>query len=181
MNIVFSLLSWQGPHGFSIPYPNISMHAISKDPTLYPTDCLYVMIDKHIKLAGMDDDVDEQSDDNDSDNESDSDISELIFVPEDRNANALAQMYEAIKQCQELHPDPADISTDEDEAFEDMMEDQADEDGDGDGDGDADVHVGNVQMQNLTLNEHQDLNGFRHVNNHNHMEDEEQEQFEDAD
>lgn len=57
----------------------------------------------------------------DSDNESESEISELILVPEDKSA--LQRMYEAIRECQELHPDPADVSTDEDEAFEDMVED----------------------------------------------------------
>lgn len=59
-------------------------------------------------------------DNDDSDNESEGEISELIFVPEDKTA--LQRMYDAIKECQELHPDPADVSTDEDEAFEDIAE-----------------------------------------------------------
>lgn len=62
-----------------------------------------------------------QSNEDDSDNESENEISGLILVPEDKAA--LPSMYNAIKECQELHPDPADVSTDEDEAFEDMIED----------------------------------------------------------
>lgn len=115
----YSFLSWQGPHGFSIDYANISLHALSKDVNLYPCECLYLMIDKQVRLPGAGEPMQSNNED-DSDNESESEISELIFVPDDKSA--LQRMYEAIKECQELHPDPEDASTDEDEAFEDIAE-----------------------------------------------------------
>lgn len=65
-------------------------------------------------------------DNDDSDNDTDSEVTELIFEPEDKTA--LQQMYDAIKECQELHPDPEDVSTDEDEAFEDMIDENYEED-----------------------------------------------------
>ena len=34
--------------GFIIPYPAISLHAVSKDLTAYPQECLYLMIDTAI-------------------------------------------------------------------------------------------------------------------------------------
>lgn len=49
----FSCLSWQGPQGFSLDYPHISLHALSKDVNLYPTECLYVMIDRLVTLPGI--------------------------------------------------------------------------------------------------------------------------------
>ncbi|GLV42640.1 icln [Carabus blaptoides fortunei] len=138
--ITESMLSWQGPQGFSIEYPHISLHALSKDTNLYPTECLYLMIDKHVKL------------------------------PEDKSA--LQPMYDAIKHCQELHPDPVDASTDEDEAFEDMMEDAYD-DMEAAGDGNENVQ----NMQNLRIGEQQQ-NGFVQWENKQDMDED---QFEDAD
>lgn len=169
--ITESMLSWQGPQGFSIEYPHISLHALSKDTNLYPTECLYLMIDKHVKLPDDVEQNDEHDDDDeDSDNESDNDVSELIFVPEDKSA--LQPMYDAIKHCQELHPDPVDASTDEDEAFEDMMEDAYD---DMEAAGDGNENVPN--MQNLRIGEQQQ-NGFGQWD---HKQDMDEDQFEDAD
>lgn len=53
--IVFSTLCWQEKDsvGFSIPYQNISLHAISKDETVYPGECVYIMLDTLLYMPGM--------------------------------------------------------------------------------------------------------------------------------
>jgi len=36
--------------GFSLEYPNISLHAISKDLTTFPRECLYLMVDPSVSF-----------------------------------------------------------------------------------------------------------------------------------
>jgi len=36
--------------GFSLEYPNISLHAISKDLTTFPRECLYLMVDPQVSF-----------------------------------------------------------------------------------------------------------------------------------
>lgn len=129
------------------------------------------MIEKHVQLPGGDNNAPQNDEDSDSDNESDEDVmSELIFEPEDKSS--LLDMYEAIKKCQELHPDPEDMSTDEDEAFDDMYEDVHEENGAGD-------HQENVEnMGNLSIAEERAQNGFGAGD---HKQDMDEDQFEDAD
>lgn len=69
-----------------------------------------------------------------SDSDSNADISELIFVPQNRNS--LQQLYESIKHCQTLNPDSDDVGDDseEDNIYEDAeeyMEDEHEYIGDG--------------------------------------------------
>ncbi|KAG5860631.1 hypothetical protein JTB14_037309 [Gonioctena quinquepunctata] len=83
--------------GLTIDYPNISLHAISNDQTIYPEECVYIMIDGHISMPGDLPTSDEQNDD-DSDAESTADISDLILIPECKEL--ITQIYEVIKSCQ---------------------------------------------------------------------------------
>lgn len=51
-----SHLSWVNSgsgQGFSLEYPHISIHAVSRDRRVYTDDCLYLMIDTDIDFAGM--------------------------------------------------------------------------------------------------------------------------------
>ncbi|KAI4469817.1 chloride conductance regulatory protein icln [Holotrichia oblita] len=105
--------------GFSLSYHHISLHATSTDPNVYPKECIYIMIDTHVTMPG-DKNEDETADMSDSDIESEADISELILVPDD--SNTLHTMYEALKQCQALNPDPDDMISDEDDVYEDCDE-----------------------------------------------------------
>jgi hypothetical protein len=34
-------------------YPHISLHAISKDPSAFPQECLYLMLDSRLEEPGM--------------------------------------------------------------------------------------------------------------------------------
>ncbi|KAM3874786.1 methylosome subunit pICln [Diretmus argenteus] len=105
--------------GFSLEYPSISLHAISRDLGAYPQEHLYVMV--NAKLSDENeaemaedtldkDDEDASSDDDDDDEEGA--ISEIRFVPSDKAA--LESMFSAMCECQALHPDPEDDDSDND-------------------------------------------------------------------
>jgi len=121
-----STLCWQGSgdSGFSVGYQDISLHAISKDETVYPRECLYVMLDARLSMPG---DEPQTLNDEGSDTDTDSDITELIFVPSEENTTSIASMYEAIKICQELNPDFEDMDDDDDDNLYADAEDEFEE------------------------------------------------------
>ncbi|KAL7878294.1 hypothetical protein AOLI_G00092680 [Acnodon oligacanthus] len=112
-----SRLSWFNGSGmgFSLEYPSISLHAISRDLSAYPQEHLYVMVNKKLddeNEAEMherapDDEGAEESDDDSEDGV----IAEIRFVPSDKAA--LESMFSAMCDCQALHPDPEDEESDD--------------------------------------------------------------------
>lgn len=139
--ITDSLLSWVNSdtqQGFSLEYPHITLHAISREEQAHPRQCLYVMVDAKLDLPGV---PMVQPSDSGSDNEDEdgSKITELRFAPD--NTNNLEAMFQVMNQCQTLHPDPQDSLSDEEDIYEDAEEDDAEEDDaeeyDEVGDGDA--------------------------------------------
>jgi nucleotide-sensitive chloride channel 1A len=51
----FSRVSWVSAtsgQGFSLEYPHISLHAVSKDPSAFPLECLYLMLDSRLDEPG---------------------------------------------------------------------------------------------------------------------------------
>lgn len=49
--IFYSRLSWvnsSSGQGFSLEYPHIALHAVSRDLQAYPSECLYILIDTEI-------------------------------------------------------------------------------------------------------------------------------------
>ncbi|XP_008203737.1 methylosome subunit pICln [Nasonia vitripennis] len=138
--ITESLLSWVNNdtrQGFSLEYPHISLHAISRDEQVHPRQCLYVMVDAKVDFPDSptlqsnndsnesnntneknNDDNDDDSDDDDSD----APITEMRFAPD--NTNSLDAMFQAMNECQALHPDPQDSFSDaEEDIYEDAEED----------------------------------------------------------
>ncbi|XP_066555422.1 methylosome subunit pICln [Amia ocellicauda] len=104
--------------GFSLEYPSISLHAISRDLSAYPQEHLYVMVnakldDEEAKESEMEEKASaaEEEEDDDSDDDSDP-ITEIRFVPSDKAA--LEPMFSAMCECQALHPDPEDDDSDND-------------------------------------------------------------------
>ncbi|XP_058806388.1 methylosome subunit pICln [Phymastichus coffea] len=136
--ITESVLSWVNSdtrQGFSLEYPHISLHAISRDEQAHPRQCLYVMVDAKVDFPSgsalepnndktKSNNGDENNDDDDDDDDdSDAPITEMRFAPD--NTNNLDAMFQAMKTCQALHPDPQDSFSD---AEEDIYEDaEADE------------------------------------------------------
>ncbi|KAM6448739.1 methylosome subunit pICln isoform 2-T4 [Liasis olivaceus] len=108
--IAESRLSWiaNSGLGFSLDYPIISLHAISRDLNAYPWEHLYVMVnakfEEESKESPIAEDEEEESDDEFEP------ISEFRFVPSDKSA--LEAMFSAMCECQALHPDPEDEDSD---------------------------------------------------------------------
>ena len=111
--------------GFSLEYPHIALHAVSRDLTQFHQECLYLMIDvRLVDEMGTPMSTPTSSDADDSGNEEDSDggMTEIRFVPDDRNL--LDSMFTSMSECQALHPD-TDDSLDEDGEEDDEAEEEA--------------------------------------------------------
>uniref|UniRef100_A0A3Q0SK02 Methylosome subunit pICln n=1 Tax=Amphilophus citrinellus TaxID=61819 RepID=A0A3Q0SK02_AMPCI len=99
-------LSWfdSSGLGFSLEYPSIGLHAISRDVSAYPQEHLYIMVNGKLNseakaIDGGDDDEEGA-------------ITEIRFVPSDKAS--LESMFSAMCECQALHPDPEDEDSDND-------------------------------------------------------------------
>ncbi|KAJ1530913.1 hypothetical protein ONE63_005752 [Megalurothrips usitatus] len=131
--IAESRVSWVNAasgEGFSLEYPHICLHAISRTPV----ECLYMMLDTAVSphLGG-----EEGNGDNDEESESDDDTNDqettvMKFLPDE--TSALDAMYQAMSQCQALNPDPQSDS-DPENIF-------VDADGDEGGEGDENEEEG---------------------------------------
>ncbi|XP_045076916.1 methylosome subunit pICln isoform X3 [Coregonus clupeaformis] len=111
--------------GFSLEYPTISLHAISRDLSAYPQEHLYVMVN-----AKLNDEMQENAhDDEDKSSEEDESegITEIRFVPS--NKAALESMFSAMCECQALHPDPDDEDSDGDFDGDEYDVEEAEADG----------------------------------------------------
>ncbi|KAK0162144.1 hypothetical protein PV327_008506 [Microctonus hyperodae] len=123
-----SVLSWVNSttqQGFSLDYSHISLHAISRDEQVHPRQCLYIMVDSEIDLpnvAVLQNNGNDGTDSGDEDDvESETVMTEMRFAPD--NIHNLDAMFQAMNQCQALHPDPQDSFSDEDDIYEDAEED----------------------------------------------------------
>uniref|UniRef100_A0A671UA57 Methylosome subunit pICln n=1 Tax=Sparus aurata TaxID=8175 RepID=A0A671UA57_SPAAU len=118
--------------GFSLDYPTIGLHAISRDVSAYPQEHLYVMVNGKLgdeneaemaEKAPDDEDDDSISSGGDDDDEEGT-ITEIRFVPSDKAA--LDSMFSAMCECQALHPDPEDDDSDNDFEGEEYDVEEAD-------------------------------------------------------
>jgi nucleotide-sensitive chloride channel 1A len=109
--IAESRLSWvsDGGDGFSLEYPSISIHAVSRDLSAYPQECVYLMLDT--KLEESDDGQRDGNSDEDSDDE-EKNFTEVRFIPEDKSV--LDALFHSMSDCQALHPDPNDSDSGDD-------------------------------------------------------------------
>ncbi|XP_044754500.1 methylosome subunit pICln [Coccinella septempunctata] len=184
-------LSWQSrdDKGFKVDYEDISLHATTKDPTIYSEECVYVLLDNRLSLPGLEqasninEDAESSSDDEEK---SESNVSELLFIPE--TSASIMAIYEAISVCQALNPDPQDIDDDEDHLYEDANEDHLYEDADEDMEEfheteEGDIHAGgDAAVDNLAHNLGQNnISDENYAICHNGNGDIEDEEFEDAD
>lgn len=115
--IAESRVSWVGQDssGFSLEYPSVALHALSRDLQAFPEECLYLMIDG---------DLGEEEEPNENGEDEERPASEIRFVPEDKSH--LEAMYRAMSECQALHPDPAQPgdSDEDDGCYEDADEEE---------------------------------------------------------
>lgn len=120
--ITESRLSWVNNstgQGFSLEYPHIALHAVSRDLQSHPQECLYIMLDSHIDAEG-----ENQPEENADDDNSNPEMTEMRFIPDDKGM--LDAMYHAMCECQALHPDPPEAfdENEDDEIFGDAEEDE---------------------------------------------------------
>eukprot|EP00095_Tigriopus_kingsejongensis_P004118 snap_masked-scaffold122_size333723-processed-gene-2.15 protein:Tk04118 transcript:snap_masked-scaffold122_size333723-processed-gene-2.15-mRNA-1 annotation:"methylosome subunit picln" len=117
-------VSWVGEagQGFSLEYPHISLHAVSKDLSQFPAECLYLIID--VRLVESEGTPNSTPNDSDDDAQSDQGMTEIRFVPEDKTS--LDPMFKAMAECQTLHPDPDDVSDGDDDLA--VEEEEAEDD-----------------------------------------------------
>ncbi|XP_027200246.2 chloride nucleotide-sensitive channel icln [Dermatophagoides pteronyssinus] len=103
--------------GFSLEYPQISLHATSRDLNNFHSECLYLMFENNNNIisaqqpssSSSNDDQDENNDedeDDDDEGNNNKNIIELRLVPKD--LSKLDLMYQALSECQLMHPDPDD-------------------------------------------------------------------------
>jgi len=130
-----SRVSWVGitEKGFSLEYPHIAVHAISRDLTQFHHECLYLMIDVRLMDSDTPSSSSAGSDMEDNEDESEGGMTEIRFVPEDKAA--LETLFKAMNECAALHPDTDDSEAEgeedegEGEEEEDGMYDDAEEEG----------------------------------------------------
>ncbi|XP_043188877.1 methylosome subunit pICln-like [Amphibalanus amphitrite] len=130
--IAESRVAWAGTdgQGFSLEYPHIMLHAVSRDTSAFPHPCLYLMVDAKIGPQADDAASDGSGGSSDEDAASGSSVTEVRFVPSD--GGSLDALFHAMSECQSLHPDPNDsVSADEDDYF---VGGDCDAEGDGDDD-----------------------------------------------
>jgi len=125
--IAESQFSWrdgQSGQGFTLLYPHIGIHAVSRDIEKFGRPCLYVIVDQALDDLEMNG----REGDEDSGGEEEG-MTELRFAPADEGQ--LDAMFQAMTFCQAQHPDPQDQLTDSD------LEDEEYEDADYNGGGDS--------------------------------------------
>ncbi|XP_026859338.2 methylosome subunit pICln-like isoform X1 [Electrophorus electricus] len=100
--------------GFSLEYPSISLHAISRDLSTYPEEHLYVMVNSKYKEYSKNEEEKTKDEGNDGSSEDSEDsasvVTEIRFVPNDKGS--LETVFAAMSECQALHPDPDDSDSD---------------------------------------------------------------------
>ncbi|KAM7543049.1 hypothetical protein Aperf_G00000010473 [Anoplocephala perfoliata] len=137
LSVSESSLDWEGENRrFSIAYPNICLHAVSRNPyggdenVKFPHPHIYLMVDgdriwSNGEPVAPDGDTGMEVDDEEDSEEEEGDYPQdrvkvtysLRFVPAD--IRDLDGIYEAIAECQALNPDVEDLS---DSDFEDISE-----------------------------------------------------------
>lgn len=142
------------PEGLSILWKQISVHGIAPNPV----KCIYFMLDHKLIWEGVYGDVTipngngmngEESDDEEESNGDE--MTEMWLIPSD--PNTVDTIYQAMTDCQALHPDSAEsISGSESELmdFESVGQDR--DEGDDDDDDEGDDNVGG-NMQDLNIND----------------------------
>lgn len=102
--------------GISIAWESITLHAISNEPV----KCIYIMLDVHIdyppsqgngqlnngndERMAQDGDIGDDDDDEGTCEDEEPRMTEIWYTPHDENR--IEEIFEAMKHCQSLHPDP---------------------------------------------------------------------------
>jgi len=95
---------WRGSDAaddtLTLEYPSISLHAISRDTGSFPHECLYVLLESADMVS-------------EEERDPEAEVTEIRFVPV--SGDNIKAMYDAVTECQELHPDPEDDDSEEEQ------------------------------------------------------------------
>ena len=116
-------------------YLSISLHAISRETTKFPHQCIYCLVDSEPETT---------EDNRDPENP----VSEVRFFPEDNTS--IQPIYDAITTCQELHPDPNEEFSEEEGNEEEEMYEEMEENAPINLDG---FYTANSKMEDIQLSE----------------------------
>jgi len=134
-----SRISWRSDAAnsqFSIEYKGVSIHAVSRDVSKFPHQCLYLMVDGKVdddvaqcvpeaeEAAPMDAENDDVVDDEEEDDDDDP-VTEIRFVPADENQ--LDRMFAVMSDCQAMHPDSEEDNLSDDYEGEEEEGEEEDE------------------------------------------------------
>lgn len=98
-------------HTLSLAYPHIAIHAVSRDTSNQNQPCLCLIVDTTINLPWAGTPNITTGTDSDDEDDEETACTELKFIPTD--PMSLEPMYQALNECQALHPDPQDQSDDD--------------------------------------------------------------------
>ncbi|KXJ25172.1 methylosome subunit pICln [Exaiptasia diaphana] len=164
-------LSWSNDEGrgFSLEYPSISVHAVCKDTSKFPHECIYCMLDAPLEDCSEDDE--------------DAKVGEVRFVPEDKES--LQQIFNVLSDCQALHPDPQEEAEEEmagfgGEYFTNEDEAELTEEGQATLQRLEGVFQEQSDPQTMVINTSTNGAGQNGQNHHSDVEMDEEDQFEDA-
>ncbi|GAB1598111.1 methylosome subunit pICln-like [Argonauta hians] len=147
-----SRLSWVGyedSKGFSIEYPAISVHGVSKDQSNFPQPCIYMIINCTI-------DDNDTCNENQSGNDNEDDkVTEVHLVPQD--PSALNLIFQTLSTCSALHPDEEQLA---DSDFEDVNEEEEEE---VDAEEAADFEQNTNNLSNLSIQGQQTLQHLENI------------------
>ncbi|XP_060065491.1 methylosome subunit pICln-like [Ylistrum balloti] len=114
--ITETVVAWQNVEGkgFSLNYPKISLHALSRDTSAFPQECLYLMVEG--KLPDEADPSERQDSEEEEEEDQSQVITEIRFVPSDKTS--LEVLFSSMSDCQALHPDEQDTDSEAEEEEE---------------------------------------------------------------
>ncbi|KAM7357670.1 chloride nucleotide-sensitive channel icln [Cochliomyia hominivorax] len=152
--------------GISIYWKQISVHGISATPS----SCIYFMLDHQLKWPGIyegethnhsngiaehpqsgSENESEDDDNDDYEDAQDVQMTECWLIPQDENC--VNTMYQAMTECQALHPDSGDSISGDSEYMDDEGDDDDDETALGGADENASVDQAGDNMNNMSLND----------------------------
>uniref|UniRef100_A0A914ZMG6 Methylosome subunit pICln n=2 Tax=Parascaris univalens TaxID=6257 RepID=A0A914ZMG6_PARUN len=176
----------QSHRGFSLTYPSIILHAVSRDDSVFPDECLYVLVDAtkndlNVESAGgvshNGRHAEAIEDDGDDEEDKTSEVA-IRFIPHDKSI--LPQLYQQMCECQALNPDENDDFSDEFGEEEELAGTRVGEHvGQGDGPWFTAETQGEPEMsaEGMANLERIMAASQRHLRNGNNEDDEEEEQM----
>lgn len=103
----------------TLNYPSIMLHAVSRDTSSFPHECLYLLYNPPENEEEEEEEEDEEEDEGEEEDDHIEKMTEIRFIP--TCSDDLENIYAAICECQTLYPDP-ELSDDSEEEIIERQE-----------------------------------------------------------